>query len=180
MEQIKEERRGLQDEYFQHMKRLSELDQQERQAYDVESILGSLVDHTNKLLHLIPPVDTNKAFDVAVQQIKEQITETSSIGTVLPIDEPPIIPKQEIVKLQEKELDIKGRKRNHNSILDVALNIITILKESDRPFLKPKQINEELYKRFNYRYANISAVMKRAIDLDDRIEKIAQGSYRYA
>jgi len=154
MEQIREERRALQEEYTTLLNRLRQLDEQEKEAIDIHALAERIHATAQIFSKILPPVN-----ELPLNELFEQHEETTTTTTII----------------QETT-----RKQKYNDLYQVTQRIVQILKERGVP-MKVREIEQELAERFGIKWSNGSfySVISKVIERDQRINRAHHGYYQY-
>lgn len=150
MEQIREERRALQEEYMTLLNRLRQLDEQEKQGIDLIALTDRLLGTAKLLSQVLPPIDQLEPF---FEQHEEETTTT-------------II--QETKRRKYKDLD------------QVAQRVAQILKERGTPMKAQEIEQELADRfGIKWSQGSFYSVLARVMERDSRIDRAHHGYYQF-
>lgn len=177
MEEIRQERRELLNEYYSLIDRLRELDNEEKEAIDSEAIVGSLTEAVKTIQQLIPHVPVSAVLEHVSQKIEQ-----SKITITTEKPEKEVAPKPVITYQQRRDEQrvLTERKRSGRLRKEYVLGVvIEILKDKGTP-VKLQTIEQELAQRVGKEYSKpyMFAMLDELIK-NNKVEKPMRGFYQY-
>lgn len=184
MQDIKEERRQLHNEYYELLDRLRELDSYEREAIDTEGIMGNLI-HTVQILSQLTP--TLPVEDLFERTVKKAVDSGMSIEVKEVQEDHNIVPSHVVQEqmytdslraLENKPEKKKATTRtNSKKFTERIVEIMKIegipLRLSDiKQFYQNKYDEEILDGTFFNR-------LTKAMEIDNKLQKVSRGFYQY-
>jgi hypothetical protein len=179
MEEIRQERRELAQEYYRLLDRLRELDSMEREAIDVETVVGSLESAIVTLRELIPHIPA----DALVRQVAAMVEENQiQIITEEKQEQPKVAPEHVIKEQQRKDEErIVTYKRTGRLRRDFVNQVVEdILKEHGAPMKLEdirKKVEENLGREIGTKA--FSLTMRNIMERNSKIQKVHRGFYQY-
>lgn len=193
LEEISQNRMREADERQMLMQRLRELDNQEKQAIDCESVLGSLMETVNTLARLIPSIPLN----VVLEDIKRDFDRSGIIEhkkeEIKPLDNN-IIDHDSVLRQKANDSTITHKvtlptrdgivyrrgKGNQYDIKQTCSLLVTIFKEKGIP-MKSIEIERTFKDKYNMNWNNFTNAMIQMMKHDKKIQRVPQsfGFYQY-
>lgn len=178
LEEIRQERRELLQEYHRLLDRLRELDNQEKEAIDVHSVVGSLESAVLTLKELIPHIPA----EAVIRQVAAMVEEKKIQIITEEKQEPQVAPEHVIKEQQRKDEErIVTYKRKGRLKGDVLREVVVdILKEHGAP-MKLEHIRKKAEEKLNREITSkaFSLAMSNMMLKDSRIQKPHRGYYQY-
>lgn len=175
-EQIHEERRKLNEEYWAIANRLRELDGEERetlQSVDLDSTLSNLIKVVDKFSSLMPNVPAETIINGLLEKQAE-------LGVDILVDENDSnnIEESQILELKdsEKKKDFTLNRKSKDLKI-VRDKIISYIKERGIP-VKSKEIEKYLKDEFGWTWKNFTVTMTNVMNIDSRVERASKGYYQ--
>jgi uncharacterized protein (DUF2235 family) len=177
LEEIRESESKIREERQSLLQRLRELDNQERQSIDTESIMFQLMETVNALSRLIPHVPIN----VVLEDIKRDIKSSGIIQIQKDVVKPSdnnIVDHETVVIQKAIDSKLPSRRGKQQDIKKLVPMVISIFKNKGTP-MKSKEIENKLFELHEIKYNNFTNFMIQLQKHDSRIEKVKYGIYQY-
>jgi hypothetical protein len=181
MTEIREERRELGNEYYRLMDRLRELDTQEKEAVDIDGVVGSLTEAIKTLQSLVPHIPA----DALIKQVAQMVNE-GGVGIIEETEEqkPQVAPAHVISHQQqrdaEKHLTEKPRRVGKLKSDDLNQMIIDVMKDKGVP-MKLADIQTAVEEKVGYEIngGTFHNRMNNIMISNSKVEKPMRGYYQY-
>lgn len=178
MQEIKEERRELNSEYYQLLDRLHALDAEEKEAVDVDSVIGSLTEAVRVLKSLQPNIPT----EVFIQHVTDLV---KTEHTIIEEDEIAEVAPQHLIHHQQhldatKNLTEPERKVGRVRSIEIDQMIIDYLKEVGVP-VKLGKIKSAIEQKTGqeFRDGTFHNRLSNLMIKSSRVTKPTRGYYQY-
>lgn len=177
IEEIKAERRQLNQEYHELLNRLQVLDAKDREAVDTEALIQSLIGAVGDLKQLIP--------HVPVETVLQHIAENSSdiqVNLSNQENERQVAPSHVISQQQRQDVErvvtySKTARTDRGYLFNIILDV---LKSYQQP-VKLSVIHLEVKEKLGRPYSEkaLSQTMRALLESNERVQKPARGYYQY-
>lgn len=177
VEEIREEKNKLNEEYMMIKQRLKELDEIEREAIDAESVIFKLTEAVKSLSKLIPPVP----IDVIINHLQKEniISDEKIIKDNIEEKENIIIDNKKIEEQKDKDIKkSKFKRKSTKDIKDVSFITAKYLKDKGRP-TKSSDIEKYLKEEYNMEWNNFTTAIKNMMVYEPKIKRAYRGFYQY-
>lgn len=200
MEDIRQERKDLNEEYYTILDRLRELDNQERESIDTDTVISSLVSAVKTLQELTPSIPTDVLINTLAKKVEEsgievtQQTEASLIPKQLVeeqqyrdskkhLHEKPVAYKPEPVKPEVKpeppKMDVRTGKAKSAQSQKINELIVQVLKEKGVP-ITLGTLQEGIEKEVGpINRKTMVSKLRSMVEHDPKVTKPMRGFYQY-
>lgn len=188
MADIQEERRELSREFYTLMDRLRELDSEEKESFDAESVIGNLAEAVLVLRELVPNIPTQALIERLADKVNESGTtievekETADDNLIVPAH---IVHEQQYRDSQRHILEkpqqtLESKRYPKITVAQFNEKIIEMMKEKGRP-MKVKEMRKQYEDEMGVEIlpATFQNKIIKLMKDDPQVSKAGNGYYQY-